>query len=818
MKYARAVFLIVVSAFGAIASAADDPALAQAVGPLRDGVPEVAVVRLRALLAGDLTPEQRRAVNANLAEAELDAGHAEEALQLMGDPSLAATPPIPFHRAQALAHLRRWPEALSLYQTVAQDNASPFRADAIAGAGEALRALGRRDEALHTFALLFKDERWKTRAQLRCVELYLEGKNVAGAIRILEEINANALAERKEKRYLRGRVEAQQGNFEKAIELFRTLADKPAGVPHSVLVATLCALADAHLQFKTPEAGAEVLETYVERHPADPNLPLIFTKLDELYRAERKRSRHELGRWSVEPLQPRRALSQWYLARLELRAGRRENALQKFDELRRNHPPLPELAEALVESADLALEDQRFEDAVSILDAARALRPAGALLDRINFLTGQAQYSGKRFEAAARTFEQAARSSSSAAPVALFNASLAWLQLGDKERFGANSQAFSSAGGDEQSRGALQLEQAQLQAAHGEKNAVELLRSFLRDFPAHPRRSEAWVALAELAFHSAPTRIDEARQALARAAENQPTDAAKERADYLMIWIEDTAPHADEAKIVGLANNFLQVYPKSQVAQDVRLKLAEAYYRRQDFPSAQTQFELLARANPDGPLAEKALFFSAEAAMQSMGEKSLDRALTMFDEVVKRSGELKWAARNEQAVIERKLGRPQDALALYDEVLRGDGKPEAKREALCGKGDILYELGSGDPENYRRAIGIYNQVAQDSSAPAHWRNQALFKQGMALEKLEDRANALATFYKIIEDDRSPDRPREFFWYYKAGFNAAQILEDEAKWEPAAVVYQKLASAGGARSEEAKSRLSRIRLEHFLWDQ
>ena len=60
--------------------------------------------------------------------------------------------------------------------------------------------------------------------------------------------------------------------------------------------------------------------------------------------------------------------------------------------------------------------------------------------------------------------------------------------------------------------------------------------------------------------------------------------------------------------------------------------------------------------------------------------------------------------------------------------------------------------------------------------------------------------------------------REFFWYYKAGFNAARLLEDDSKWQPAAVVYQKLASAGGARSDEAKSRLSRLRLEHFLWEQ
>jgi hypothetical protein len=71
---------------------------------------------------------------------------------------------------------------------------------------------------------------------------------------------------------------------------------------------------------------------------------------------------------------------------------------------------------------------------------------------------------------------------------------------------------------------------------------------------------------------------------------------------------------------------------------------------------------------------------------------------------------------------------------------------------------------------------------------------------------------------VLEDEARPDRPHEFFWFYKAGFNAARLLEDDSQWAPAASIYQKLALAGGDRSEEAKSRLGRLRLEHFLWEQ
>jgi tetratricopeptide (TPR) repeat protein len=250
----------------------------------------------------------------------------------------------------------------------------------------------------------------------------------------------------------------------------------------------------------------------------------------------------------------------------------------------------------------------------------------------------------------------------------------------------------------------------------------------------------------------------------------------------------------------------------------VRLKLAEAFYRRQDFAGAQTQFELLAQKNPGSPVAEKAKFFAAQSAMQSMSADSLDRALTLFGEVVQAGGELKWAARNEQAAIERRLDKPQDALTLYDEVLRGDAKAPEKREALCARGDILYEMGAADPENYRRAIDAYEQLATQADAPPHWRNQALFKKGTCLEKTEPTGRGAGHLLPHRRRRRTPRKQREFFWYYKAGFNAARLLEQQEQWKPAAAVYEKLAFAGGGRSDEAKSRLNRLRLEHFLWEQ
>jgi outer membrane protein assembly factor BamD (BamD/ComL family) len=789
--------------------------LAEASAPLAEGVPEVAVARLQALASRNLSDPEWRAVAEKLAEAVVAAKRPEDALALLADPRLRELPWATFWRAQAFASLHRWTDALPLYEQLTTDRSSSFQRAAAFGAAEMLRALRRRDEALGKLTVLLHDKEWATRAQLRAAELYIDKADAANARRVLDEMHPKSVAERKERRLLRGRLELIPHRPERAIGTFQALLKRPEGAPHTVLIAALFGIADAHLQLKTPEAGDDFIEQFIDHHPADPDLPALFAKLDDLYRAEHSPSRNQLEKWVRNPEQPRRTFARWYLARLEIRAGRRERALELFSDVRHTELKPPAVAAALLEFAQMEVEDRQYDEAIAILNDARSLDPDASLVDRINLLSAQAQYLAKRFERATAAFEQIGHSASPWVKVALFNASTGWLQLGDHDRFLADYNELEKQGGDEESRANLQLEEGLMQAAKGDKKAADSLQRFIRDFPTNPRVSEAWVSLAELAFHSSPPRLDEARKDLARAAGANPAAAAVERADYLGIWIKDSTD-VEGVKTIELAKRFLQQHEASPFAPEVRMKLAEIYYRHQDFANAQTQFEILAQQNRDNPLGEKALFFAAESAMSSMGEHALDRAIVLFDQVVRLNGPLRWAARNEQAVIERKLGKPKDALVLYDEVLKSDAALSEKREALCGKGDIFFEMGGSDPNNYQQAIEIYDQLASDKNEPSHWRNQALFKKGLCLEKKNDRAGALAAFYKIIEDEARPDQRRELFWYYKAGFNAGRLLEDDSKWESAAAIYEKLAASGGSRSEEAKARLNRLRLEHFLW--
>src|SRR5213593_3834275 len=525
-------FICLIGMLTPLARADISAEIAEASAPLPEGVPEVAVVRLQALLNRNLPDAEWRAVAEKLAEAQVAAKEPEDTLVLLADARVRELPWAKFWRAQALAGLNRWADALPLYEELTTDQASPFYGAAVFGTAEMLRALGKRQEALRKLNLLLRDKEWTTRAQLRAAELYIEMADPPNARHLLAEMRPTLVAERKERRVLRGRLELILQRPERAIGMFQTLLKRPEGAPHATLIAALFGIADAHLQLKTPEAGDDVLERFIDRHPADSDLALLFEKLDSLYRAEHKPSRNELEKWVRRPEQPRRTFARWYLARMEVRDGRTERARQLFSDLRRTSIKSPAIAQALLEFAQFELNDRHFDEAIAILDDARLLRPDPALLTRINFLSANVNYLAKRYDTATAAFEQIAYSNSPWTKVAFFNASSGWLQLGNHARFLADYSQLEKQGGDEQARANLRLEEGLMQAAKGDKTAAASLHQFIHDFPKNSRVSEAWVGLAELAFHSSPPRFDEARKNLARATELRPTAAAAERADY----------------------------------------------------------------------------------------------------------------------------------------------------------------------------------------------------------------------------------------------------------------------------------------------
>jgi hypothetical protein len=120
--------------FSQFARAEISAELAEATSPLAEGVPEVAVARLETLLDKNLTDPEWRAVAEKLAEAHVGAKQEEAALVLLADSRLRELSWVKFWRAQAFAGLRRWADALPLYQQLEADETSSFHKAATFGA------------------------------------------------------------------------------------------------------------------------------------------------------------------------------------------------------------------------------------------------------------------------------------------------------------------------------------------------------------------------------------------------------------------------------------------------------------------------------------------------------------------------------------------------------------------------------------------------------------------------------------------------------------------------------------------------------------
>ena len=624
------------------------PSLPDALRPLTDGVPQVAVSRLQDFLAQNPKPADALTAKEKLTEALVRAGRPDDALQVARDLSLAKNPDALFWRAQALAALQRWSEARPFYQQVAATH-SPLAPDAAFGEAQALRALGEKDAALRLLGSLENDPRWHVRASLGAAALLIDASRLPEADHLLRSIKPDRDVDRNERRFLFGRIQLAEQRSAHAIDILSVLLHKPANVPHPLLIATLLAIADAHLQEKTPDRGDDVLEDFIDHYPTDSALPTIFAKLDQLYQAESKPSPNELARWSRDQTEPRRALALWYLARNDLRAGDRDTAIHLLTRLRESPVQLPSLGEAQLELAQLLMETRDWKGAIAAATAAQKLDRAPEFVQRTDWLLAQANYRSGELATAATIFERVAQHAPADASAALFNAAICWLRLEETDKFSNDYRQVSDDPAAQNTQRDLLLEEGAVQAAQGKAEAAASFEKFIHDFPTSPRVSEAWVALAELAFHQAKPDVATARADLLKARQAHPTPTARERADYLEIWLNDAAETKDESKVIAAASAFLQQHPGSPFTAEVRMKLAEAYFRRQDFANAQTQFELLAQQNPDATLNEKALFFAARSAMSSMGTESFDRALALFDQVVKLNGEWKWAARKRRS-------------------------------------------------------------------------------------------------------------------------------------------------------------------------
>ncbi|MFQ3578059.1 MAG: tetratricopeptide repeat protein, partial [Verrucomicrobiia bacterium] len=634
---------------------ADDPRLEIVAQALADGIPEVALAKLKALPPSLAESPRGRTL---LIESLARAGQANQALAVAAEDLNPAE--VAFWRGQALMDRGQWPEAVEEFERARQ---AGFDDRALIGEADALRTMGNMPLALAALKAV-TDEAWMDEALIRIVEIYLELGDPRAALQASRAANKTRGLPPAVRHYLEGRALLADGKPEEAAAAFRASAE---GEGHAEVFATGAAtvgLSLALIQLDKGEEAEAVLENFIENNPAHPSLNQMFEVLMRLYETDPDAPRPELRSWSEGPLRLRKLLAIVALARLEARAGKQERAIKRLQDLGEDYPEGPHAAAKRLLLGELLLESGRPGAALGQLmnfPEKELQAPSRAWL---SFLRGRAQLQLNRFDEASQEFETAALWDQLREP-SLYNAAIAAIRKGDYDLFLERYAGFSEAFPESRYRQDLVIEQGLFQARSGDVRAMETLQVFVRDFQDHPRAGEAMLALAELQFLSEPESAVAALETLGKAREQGLGGELQARADYLEFWIADAMETVSLDEVIKLGLALVNQNPNSEMIYEVRLKLGECYFRADDFVNARYQFELAAGQAKEREASDEALFLAGRAAMQIMDPEALQDALAHFTTVAEGKGPLVIEAMKRQAEVHRLLGDNAAAVEIY---------------------------------------------------------------------------------------------------------------------------------------------------------
>lgn len=642
--------------------------------------------------------------------------------------------------------------------------------------------------------------------------------------------------------YLRIRTLLQEGKTQAATSELQALLQAP-GTGERIRHSAELLRAELLLAQHSPEAAQEQLIKFLDATDESSVWPEAFDLLDRVHsnlptpRLLPEAPLRWLGTGNTAQQSPEPTLgltrlvdefrghALYTVARWLAAEQRRSEALGLLEALLQSQPEHPRTRDALRmamalharEGADArvlqlaTLWRERFNDSSAVVDS---------ITGGIFFEQGEHWQAFEAFQNAAnlattlterrRALFNAALSAVVAGNVALYQSLLGQLEV--------VSSSPASTEDSPESASSLELEKALHQAATRRPEAEDSLRAFVRAHPSHPRFAEACVALAEWQLMNVPPQVEHARTTLDLATTGKLTPEQRQQVDSTRLWLREAA--GDLHGVVTEGTAFLKAWPKSRLLPEVRLRIASAYYRQEDFASARTEFEIIARDHPGTPHAETALYFAAMSAGSVMSPEGRERAQAIWEELASRNGPLAVAARRQQAISERSQGRLPEALATLDKLLAI--KPldaEQRRMTLCEKAEVLLLLGKSDRERLKTAVSLLQEFLKEPELSMFWKARAGFTLANVYHDAGSDTEALEACYNVLRaaDVTPPTSPADYVWFAKAGFFGVDLLEAGRQWEAAARLAEQISQRQGNRASEAKERATKIRLDHFLWD-
>ena len=777
---------------------------------------EVAADHLGKIQADQLTKPAKLRLLTRMAEAEVRAGNHVTALTFFEEPGLATDPQAKYWQGVALLGSGRPGDARTILEQVANDPTNPQQAEASLTLTSILLRFGEPAAAIKTLEPLLESENkaTATRARLRAAEILLSMQEWEQADAMLTDSGTAGSAEALQIEYLRARSSIGKKDWPTALAQFRKLNDPdlqsklPGAMPDGVVLG----LTDALQHNDGRDEAVDLLRSFITTRPDSPNLAVAFEQLRELGVFDTDKIDESLETWAESSSRNLAATATYFLAVAQIKAIGEDAAAATLETIRADFKDHPIAEKALLHLSEIYVANANKSQALAALEDLKRISTTPAVRSRIEFIEAYANFAAGDFKDAADKFAESAKASPEGVEVATYNAAISAIKEGDIDAFNKRTQILAEELAPPTAE-SLRLERAIYAARLGAEDADKLLETFLTDYPQHPRRAEAHLALAYLQINQDFPKIVSARKHLEEARQSPISPILSEEADYIAFWIEIAAN--DNAAAITTGEQFTKNHPGSARAPEILFKLGAIHFRDGLFPAAQTHFERLAIDYPASPRAEIALFTAGRAAMRTGTPTSTENAIDIFERVAELGGEFATSAKLQQAMVRRTQLDETKAIPILDSILEEKPTGELLFSTLVAKGESLFVLGEEDPTSLTAAAAVFDSVAKHPDVTNYWYNQSLTRKGKTLERLGKPDEALAAYEAVISQV-GEEEPDDYVWFYKAGFAAIRLYEERENWKAAIATADILASKNGPGAQAARERSTKIETKNFIW--
>jgi TolA-binding protein len=282
-------------------------------------------------------------------------------------------------------------------------------------------------------------------------------------------------------------------------------------------------------------------------------------------------------------------------------------------------------------------------------------------------------------------------------------------------------------------------------------------------------------------------------------------------AQYDLGWAYYRA--GEETNSLSVYTNLAVSFPGDLVAQQARFWVAGFYFRQQDFPQAEAQYQMVFQ-NTNWPVNEltwQARMMAGRSAVARQGLKDAgDYFRSLFNDECPPEIGAEACFALADVLIEEPSADPAKPLEKYREAIAALSKiPQIYATnrlvpAAWGRiGDCYLQLAGAEAKYYERAQEYYTKVlAAPASVPV--RSQAEVGLGLlwekqiltlpAVERPEAIKRALEHYLNVVHGNNLNEELGEKadpFWVKKAGLAAANLAETQQQWETAIRLYQRL---------------------------